>query len=360
MKSTGPELWVPWVVLLSAMALFLSLGQGTLYGDGPGILLEVQQHRALGNTVHYLHGPILQALSWLISPDFSLYQAGILESSIGAALGVLGVYLASQKLLGDWRRAAVIAALVATCPGVLFYATVVELHGLFFAFFGLVALGLTNMVLQPTNVNAVKLGLLMGLAALAHQTAHLLPVVVFVMCPVLAHERGTNVALRRWLVLLGIAVLVHAVFAWSAMGLLRLLEISGASMGFAAKIVVQNISAHSDRLADSPAVFLREWVVPFFPVSIACIVTIANVRARPMLAALYVLVVLYVLLTTILVKDSEFGAYLLPLAWPAALLAVRAFQTRWLVALSLLGLCIAMPRLHAHDTIDHTLRTAAS
>ncbi|MHC5071942.1 MAG: hypothetical protein ACYTGO_15810, partial [Planctomycetota bacterium] len=121
-----------------------------------------------------------------------------------------------------------------------------------------------------------------------------------------------------------------------------------------------NIRAHSNRLADSPAVFLREWVVPFFPTSIACIVTIANVRARPMLVALYALVVLYVLLTTILVGGTEFGAYLLPLAWPAALLAVRAFQTRWLVVLSVLGLCIAMPRLHAHDTIDHTRRTAAS
>ena len=196
-KSAGPELWVPWVVLLSAMVLFLSLGQGTLSGDGPGILLELQQDRAFGNTVNYLHGPILLALSWLISPDFSLYQAGILESSIGAALGVLCVYLASQRLLGDWRRAAWIAALVATCPGVLFHATVVELHGLFFAFFGLVALGLANMVLQPTNANAVKLGLLMGLAALAHAAAHLLPAVVLVLYPVLAHERVPAGAPRR-------------------------------------------------------------------------------------------------------------------------------------------------------------------
>ena len=354
---------MPWLVLLSAAALYLSLGQGALYGDGPGILLELNEGRVFENTAHYLHGPLVVGTLLLLNPlGFSLYQAALVCSALGTAVGVLCVYLASRKLLGDWRPAAWIAAMVATCPGVVFYATVVELHGPFFAFCGLVALALTNLALRPTMGNAVVLGVSTAVASLAHATGHLLPVVALVLCPVLSCGRGTSVEARRWLMLTGVVCLVHLTLAVSVLGLLRLMGLGGASVGFAAGHLLQNVSVYWHRLVSCPKTFLYEWLLPFFPVSIACVVAVAvaDAGARRLLAGLYLLVAFYVLPTAILVDGNEFGAYFLPFAWPAAILATRMFSPQWLLLFTVLGLCMAVPRLQARETIHDTRRAVAA
>jgi len=352
---------MPWLVLLSATALYLSLGQGSLYGDGPGILLELNEGRVFQNSSHYLHGPIVVGIFWLLMPlGCSLYQAALVSSALGTAVGILCVYLASRKLLGKWQPAAWITALVATCPGIIFYATVVELHGPFFAFCGVVALAVANMALRPTMGNAVLLGVATAVASLAHATAHLLPIAALALCPVLSCGRGEKVEARRWLVLIGVVFLVHLTLSVSVLGLLRLMGLGGASVGFAADHLWQNVKMYWHQLASSPRTFLLEWLLPFFPVSIACVAAVVDTSARRLLAGLYIVVLFYVLPTAVLVEDSEFGAYFLLFAWPAAVLAVRMFSPRWLVLFTVLGLCIAVPRLRAHETIDHTRRAAAA
>ncbi len=218
-----PERFVPWALLLSAATLYLSLGQGTLYGDGPGILLTVNGGDAFGSRTHYLHGPMLLGLWSLMGPfGVSLHQAGVVLSCMGAAVGVSCVYYASRMLFGGWRRPALIAGIVATCPATMFYATVVELHGPFLAFFGLVALAVANLALRPTMANAILLGAATGLAALAHASAHLLPVVALLLCPVLASWRGTQIQVRRWLVLIGAQAVVHGMLVGITLGLVQL------------------------------------------------------------------------------------------------------------------------------------------
>ncbi len=354
---------MPWLVLLSAAVVYLSLGQGALYGDGPGILLELRDGRAFENVVHYLHGPIVLGI-WLLTGPLgtTLYQAALSASALGTALGVMFVYLASHRLLGDRRSAAWSAALVATCPGILFYATVVELHGVFFTFFGLVALALANMALRPSIGRAVMLGLSTALASLAHATGHLLPAVVIMLYPVLPCVPRARITPRSWLVVAGVVLLVHVTVAVLTLGSLRLLGWGGASVGFAADHMMQNTRMFWPRLLGIPATFLHEWLLPFLPISLTCLVVmmIADAGARRMLAVLYVLVMLYVLPTAILVEGSEFGAYFLPLAWPAALLTARVFSPRWLALLVFLGLCIGVPRLWARETIDQTRQAAAS
>src|SRR5690606_40374572 len=79
----------------------------------------------------------------------SLYDAGVLASALGTAVGIACAVLAS-RILGLTRGGAfAVAGLMLSVPALLFFATVVELHGVFLAFAGPALVAFAHLAPAP-------------------------------------------------------------------------------------------------------------------------------------------------------------------------------------------------------------------
>ena len=118
----------------------------------------------------------------LLAPfGVSPFVAGGVLSAVATAIGA-GLTHAASRVLGLNRAdALLVAALTACTPAVMFYASVVELHGVFYAFAALGALRASHLIATPTVANAVLLGLATALAYCFHSTGHLLPLLFAAM-----------------------------------------------------------------------------------------------------------------------------------------------------------------------------------
>jgi hypothetical protein len=73
---------------------------------------------------------------------------------------------------------------------------------------------------------------------------------------------------------------------------------------------------------------VTEWLWPFLPISAAVLAGLCRPAARPLAIAVMLAAVPYLAVAALLVGDhGERGAYLLPLAWPAGLVAARTLGT---------------------------------
>ncbi|MCB9872380.1 MAG: hypothetical protein H6837_21175 [Planctomycetes bacterium] len=357
--ESRPSNWLPWGVAALCGLVYLGLGQGALYGDGVGILLELHEHHALDSRAHFLYGPIVVGLWRMMEPwGVSLYRVALAASALGTAVGVGCLLQASRALFDGWRPAVWCAVLVATCPSVLFYATVVEHHGVFFAFAGLALLAMVRLAVRPGVGRAVSFGISTALAALTHATAHLLPWVGVALFPLLVRGDSPKLPLRRVLLLAAVVACTHLAVATGTLGLLRALGLASASVGFAAERLVQLVERDLPRLVHTPDKVLREWLWPFLPVSIGCLLALRRRSERRLAVVLQLLVLPYAMLTAVLVYDDEFGAYILPLAWPAAVLTVRTIHGRWLPLLLVAAALVGGVRLWRHETISCTRQAA--
>ncbi|MEM7204438.1 MAG: hypothetical protein AAF628_29530, partial [Planctomycetota bacterium] len=95
---------------------------------------------------------------------------------------------------------------------------------------------------------------------------------------------------------------------------------------------------------------VAEWLWPFAPLSVAWFAGVLHHRTRR-LALIFAAVIGLYLATAFLMlaQAEERGAYLLPLAWPAAWLVMHALQTRWVIVLALTGGTLAVLAVASHD-----------
>ena len=322
-----------------ALGVYVALGQDTFYRNDGRHILKMLMSGLLAHPNHVLYVPAVRgALALGLGLWPSLYVAALAVSQVGAALGVGLMHRAGLRL-GLGRGAALAAAgLVATAPAVLFFATVVELHGFFLLFVGLAALAGAHFAAAPGWRRAIPLGLATALAVGAHATGHLLP---FALMP-LAFRQG-----RRPYAGSAVVLLTHAAAALAMPLCLRAAGLpvqGGAAPGFLlAMMEMQGLA-----LSALPMLVWRDWLVPFAPLSVLAWFAWRSARAETL--GLLVAVGAYLGATLLLLGDAtEHGAYVLPLAWPAAVLTVRALRPWvWGVAAAV-GFSIGVAWVVGHD-----------
>ena len=329
---------------VAALALYLALGQEVFYKiDGPHLALSLADGH-IEHPYNVLYMPFLWCVDKLLGPlGLTAYWTAVAFSALGTAAGVALFHLGLRRLRIGAGQAWLATGLVALCPPVLFFATVVEHHGPFFAFAGLSFVVMVELVRRPGVVLAVALGLSTHLAYAVHGTGNLLPGLLLPWFLALRLDAGT---LRRDLGLVAIAGALH-LGLWA--GLMDVeLPRGGGSRTLA--VLYDDGIGRPRGIVHLPAILWQEWLGPFLPLSVSFLVAFRRAELRPEAIAALVGLVPYVLLCLFLiVGEEEFGAYLLPMAFPAARLTAAAVPRSTCAALLVLSAVLAFAAVARHD-----------
>lgn len=344
--------WVAGESLLLAGLSFVAyvlLRQEALHGtDWRWLVLWLDEPGAV-HPQHPGYLPIARAVRWLLQPlGLDVYTALCVYSALGTSLAVAAVHQASYALQGDRAFARAAALLVLWVPALFHFGTVVELHG---PFAGVMAMAVLCAVFQARSgspATAVCAGAFSGVAALMHATGQLLVPAIGLSVWWAGRARGFWRGLNGALLF----VATHALVFGGAFLAMRLLGHLPASVaGFAGvpddPAAPNNPLAYLarwwrdvDLVAQVAPTVLVEWLVPYAPLSVVAFLAFRVRALRVWAAGFAVAVAAYLLVTVALVHavTDERGAYLLPLAVPAAWLSLLALPRRlwpWLVLLTI-------------------------
>lgn len=346
---------------LGALALGMLglLQQRAFHGMDAQHVLGLVRDGSAAYYAHKLYMPLMLAWHDLLapvtqSPFLSLRAA----SWCGVALGTVFVHRASLVSGLERGPAAMAAALTLVAPAVSFFGTVVELHGPFHAFAGVAFWQWARCMQRPTVGAFALLGLATACAAGMHSTGHLL----LGLLPMLAlgwHGMRLWRHWRHWLATCAAHGLASLALVW----ILVPLEARQASPG---STFEDAFAYFWPRLPWAPseiaAMLWREWGEPYLPLSLISLAALCARAVRVRAAALLLGIVPFWGAVWVLLRNElhERGAYLIPFAWPAAMLAVvwlpRAL--RWLTLA--VSCALAVTAIVRHDHVDDDPRLGAS
>lgn len=330
---------------LGALLVYALLGQDRFYlYDGETFYMSV----ARGETRHFAHVLYMPLVAGFARfgevLGMKLFDAMTLASGVGAALGVL-LHHRAAAVLGAGRGGAVACALaVAGVPAVVFFATVIEVHGVFFAFAGLAWWAAAHAVRSPSLGRCAVFAVATGLAASVHASGHLLAIAVALF---VVAQRPEVLRPRTLLAWGAVGALAHGA-VWA--GLVALVGGEAGSSGSeSARVVLERLTV--DTLPHLPWTVCNEWLLPFAPVSLAAVAALFRPRFRREALALHVALIPYLALAFVYLGPQiiEHGAYFLPMALPATWLAFRQVGARVLGAGALLGLALGIGLVWEHE-----------
>lgn len=279
--------------------------------------------------------PVLQGLG--LSP----LQALRTLSALGTALGVVLLHRAAATLHMPRGHAALVTATSAVAPAVVFFATVPEIHGVFFAFAGLAWWMWARLLRAPRALHAVLLGVSTGMAASVHATGHLLWLLFAVCAFALVPGRS-----KPWRALLP-AALAHAVTCTVVALALHTTALAafGRQLGY-----LRRTAFDPQRFGNVLRVLRDEWLLAFAPTAVTSLAALLVPSQRMLAAGVAFVTLVYLAASYALLYDcNEHGAYLLPLAFPLAWLSLRACGARVLALAAAAALGLAVTFVRAHD-----------
>jgi hypothetical protein len=344
--SHGAERGDTGIALFAACLLYAMLRQETFYSaDGFGLLIAARKEDLM-LPHHVLYLPILAIARSMAS---SLYGAASWLSVVGAGAGVALSHAAFVRLGWSRMSAALATCVVATAPAVVFFATVVELHGLHFGSCGATWLAIAWFARKPSAAAGLAIGVATAIGYLGHGTGLLLPIVALPFAAILAKDRGADA--RTLPLPLGLSLASHVAVVAVSNALLRVVE-PGVSVDGAAQYA---IGQHGALVLAQPLLVLHsvlhDWLFPFFVTSAISLYGIMVPSSRLLAISLWCAVGCYAAVTAVLMGDgTEHGAYLVPLIWPAAVVAVRAIPSvRMLSAAIAVSAAFAIWGVVSHD-----------
>lgn len=288
---------------------------------------------------HPLYLPVAKLLLALLAPLGLDRMTGFgLYSALGAAVGIAALHRATLALRSDPGMAIWLSLLAGAVPAVHYFATIGELHA---PFFGMAALGwwaACAWARRPGLGAAVRCGAIAGLAALFHATGAVLGPWFAGAFGWRQRHRGLRQNATEML-----ACGAASAAVW-ACGFFGLRAHGHAPTGQP----IEHIAERFDlwvTVAAWPRTALVDWLLPFAPCSLLALTAFGRGRAAPA-ALLHLAVAAHVTFTACLLRGGghEFGAYDLPLVFPAAVLALDAVPRRgWPL---LFPLAIAATVLH--------------
>lgn len=356
-EPPGIPVWHSALLALVILGVYLGLGQTGFYkADGPGFVLKLERGD-WSHYAHFLYLPILHLLKAVLGP-FGLtdYRIACVGSALGSALGVFALHRASARLGLGWLDALLVVLLVAFAPSIVFFATVVEVHGVFFGFVGLAWWAAVRLLERPGWRTAVALGSATALASFVHSTGHLLLVALFPW--LLARHLVKGARPGPMLGCLAVTALVHAAYAVALPIVLS---------WFGLRAPVSDVVAYTTTFFANPpglgvvpkTVFL-DWLVPFLPISVMWFLAVFERGHRRETLGFGLSLIVYLGVTSVLIRGlGEQGAYLAPLAFVAALLTLAAFRRPMLAGLVALAIVVSVVSVIENDRPKGDARYAA-
>ena len=329
---------------LFAFCCYWLLRQRALHGYDVYDFINWLQMGKASHHIHYLYMPLMDSMHragrWLGATP---YQTLLFASCLGGALAVLLLHRAGAALGLPRADAALAAAFAAGTPAAVFFATVAEIHAVFYAFFGLACWRWAALHCRPSSTRALTLGLCTALAAAVHATGHLLVLLLPMLTLGLTRPRAP------WLRLGVLFVLAHATCTLALDAGLRRATVDlrhEGIIGFILQCIAQ-LPLGWNIVGD----VWREWLWPFLPLSVAPIVALFVRSTRRLAFAFWVAAGAFLAMTVILLfgKLVERGAYHLPLAWPAALLLLALVSRPWQLAALVLSVVLSVAAVFQHD-----------
>jgi hypothetical protein len=303
--------------------VFVLARQASLYGqDVTHILADLHAGRFTSDR-HLLFRPVAaawnDALAWTGSLTHTRLQ---LLSAAGTAAGLAWSWLASRRLGASRPMAALHVLLLGCTASIVHYATIVEHHGIAFAGIGLAWWAFAALWNEPTFGRALAYAAATAFAAGLHSLTHLL---ALVGCAWLLVAKRA-----RW-PLLAAVVGAHAAFVLP----LLLLRETPATVPEWERLA----RSTAIDLLPRPSIAWREWLLPYFVVSLAPFVALLGRRPVTGFAAtrteawwFAALGAAWTVMVRVLIPETdERGAYYAPLAFPAAWLAAHALPRRGFV-----------------------------
>jgi hypothetical protein len=318
------------------------------------------------SAVHFLSFPILQVADFVARiTGMSELRAATLLCGLGTAVGLGFVHAAVRRLGAGRRDAALLALVVGSCPAVILYATVYELHGVFFAFVGLAYWAMAAYVARPRAASAILVGCCCGAGYLAHATGAVLvgAVMAFGVGLVATARGGTWRAVRAELPRAAIAVAASIATILVALVILQAFG-SPASLGAVARRAAEWLGGGPTENHRPPGsitgTLWYEWLVPFFPVSVLWVTALRVRELRWVVITVALATLGYVAIAFGIAGGIvEFGSYVLPMAVPAAWLALRGVRGPVAaVAMALAG-WVALQLAHPEQRAEANLRMGA-
>jgi hypothetical protein len=331
---------------LLALAACWIFDRGVWHGlDGYQFLSDID-HGQLFNDRHVLYKPVAWLFACALRPlGVPLFDAVVAASAICSSIGVLFVHRVLIGLgLQRWP-AALAAIAVGGSFAILYFATVVEIHGVFFGFVGVAWWAFAKFAQRPGWRRALPAGAACGVTAAAHATGHLL-LGVFCACAL----AWTGLSMRRPRDWLAFAALAAGHFATAALVTTFVMRLTGTIDPTLKKGLfegpigyVRNMLGLQTDWSTAPQLFVQEWLRPFLPLSLTPLLALLRRRFRLEAALLCTCLLVYLAAAVVLLSPTEtlrypqylppltlieYGAYFLPLAVPAAALAVRMMPPR--------------------------------
>lgn len=270
-------------------------------------------------------------------------------SAIGTAVAVWWMYRAA--LQSHPKIAIRVACACATTPAIVFFATVVEIHGVFLAFAGLCwyLMARHEAIGSAARLrSAFVLGVATAVAAHVHATGQLLPLVILPWW----YFARPDISYRDRIRFLAVSATGHAVTCLLAVALFLAMGVPlpwRDQLHFVAGQVpaMQKAGAHDFSLLAMHA--LRDWLLPFAPFSVSPMIALLVRRNTGAGLVLLWGAVLYIALTWVLIDVTERGAYAVPLVWPACVLACRLLGAGWCWPAIGISATLSLAQIREHD-----------
>ncbi|MEM7204656.1 MAG: hypothetical protein AAF628_30640 [Planctomycetota bacterium] len=273
------------VIGLLALAAYAAVRQEVFYSVDARLQILAAQRGDLFYTTHMLCTPLLWLAHRALSPfGIEWFAIASWASAGGMALGVALLHRATVRLGLSRGRSALAAALIATTPTVMFFASVAELHGPFFPAVGVAAMVFAGLLNHPTTRRACWLGVAVGASYLLHATGALMVGVFALLYGALtphAQSRWGRVRAAAWC-----GILCGVVAATVALGSAVLLRLFVDVPGARALRFLLSRPEGLMRLAQTPLVVAREWLLWCAPLAVLCFASVRSMRWRPLLTAL--------------------------------------------------------------------------
>ena len=346
-------------LLIAAVALliYLALGQDAFYKIDGQVTLERVARAWIGHGSHLMADAWVRVFRDLVAPfDWTLYESVVAFSAASTAASLVPFHLAARRICAR-GEAAIATLFFAVAPAVVFYASVVEFHGPFMAFASLAFLAATllgsAMSTRTIVIMSIVCGLLSSFAQLAHSSGAILPAVLVPWTILVARNRQPRPPTLILVLGLATAVVLHWAMLRGWPTLLRAIEVLEPKPEGRSALAGQDyLVAHLDTLDWGQARFawvtlVYEWFWPFAAASVLAFVrpTLAWGRSILVVALLPYLGIAFLLMR----HENEFGAYVMPCAWLACILAARAVQARTALLACVVAFLAAVSGVLVHD-----------
>ncbi|MFY9344990.1 MAG: hypothetical protein WAT39_21035 [Planctomycetota bacterium] len=343
---SGPDA-VPWQdscwIAAGAFLAWFTCRREAWHGIDMAELLTRYVREGGGDHPYYtFFVPLLKAAHGVVALfGAGVFQAALLLSALGSAIGVLCTHLAARTLGMDRGSCAFAALLVATMPAVVYFAVIVEVHGIVLAASGVAWLLIARWARRPAVARAFAAGVGLAAAFLAHPVAGALGGVMWPLSQIVRPE----VRWRQRLVGGGIASLplLLVVGSW-------LLRRSSGPRPEEDALDRLTKFWHQDRFG-LHASAVREWLVPFLPTSVLLLAGLFVRGWFRAVAAMWLATLPFVVAgwSVLVVGTWECGAYCAVVSGPSAIVVAAFCRPAWLragvVAAGLIGTAVVFDGL---------------